>query len=127
MIEVVVCLWNGLVSLELCHELGILVDGTICDICCFIARVEEDHLLVLEMHRKMIDCGAFLMHGELKDVPAYLRWTYVMTIDVIIDLIYPLSNFDCGQVMAIVDILVNILDSLYGGANLYIDVTVVAC
>jgi hypothetical protein len=50
-----------------------------------------------------------------------------MTIDVILDFIDLLSNFNCGQVMAFVDILVNILDSLYGGANFYIDVTVVTC
>jgi hypothetical protein len=108
-------------------KLGILIEGLICDILCFIARVEEDHVLVLEMHWKTIDCGAFLMHGELKSVPACLRWTYVMTIDVILDLIYLLSNFDCGQVVALVDILVNILDSLYGGADFNIDMTVVAC
>jgi hypothetical protein len=53
--------------------------------------------------------------------------TYVITIDVILDFVYLLSNFNCGQVMALVYILVNILDSLYRRADFYIDMTVVAC
>jgi len=106
---------------------GFLGTISVQDIIYVIVCIEVDHLLIWEMNRETIDSRGLGMHSELVDVPAGFNRSNITCINILLDLIYVLiKDFDCGPVMALVDVLVDVLDSLNRGTDLNIDVTVVS-
>jgi len=89
-----------------------------------IMLLEVHSLLILQVNRKTTDSGELLVHVKLKDVPTGLDRTNIAGIYVILDLIH-ISNLDSGTVRALVDVLVDVLDSLDRSADLDIDVAVI--
>jgi hypothetical protein len=90
-----------------------------------IILIKIDHLLIFFMDRKAIDGRLFLMQGKFKDVPATLRWANITGVYVFQYLIDVPSHFQGGTIMTLVYVLVNVLYSLDGSADLDIDVTVI--
>src|ERR1700690_3693442 len=127
LIEVVVGFRDVLIGLEPCCELGILIPCTFQNIIGFIVCMEVDHLLILEMDREVIDGRLFHVHWKLKDVPACFDRTNVTTINIILNLIdlLVLAHLYSGKIVALVDILVNILYGLDRRTNLDIDAAVI--
>ena len=113
-----------LVGLEPLCQLGDLGSRVIKDSLRVIIWLEVDHLLILQVNRKAIDSGKLLVHGELKDVPTGLHRTNIAGIYIILDLIH-ISNLDSSTVRALVDVLVDVLDSLDRSTDLDIDVAVI--
>ena len=79
------------------------------------------------MDRQTIDIRGLGMHCEFVDVPTGFNRSNVMCIKILLDLIPVLiENLKGGSVMTLVDILVDVLDSLDRGTDLNIDVAVVS-
>lgn len=85
---------------------------------------EVNHLLIWEMNRKAIDIRGFLMHLELQEMPASFNRTNVSPIHILLDFI-PSSNTHSSTIMALVDVLMDVLDCSDRGTNLNIDVAIV--
>src|ERR1700677_2374297 len=116
LVDIVVSLRNRLIRLEPSHESSILVFGMICHSLCIIIIIEIDQLLSLDMDREMIYSGTFLMHREFKNMPAREHRADVTTADIVldfIDLLLPTPNFHSGEVVAFINIFVNIIYGFY--------------
>src|ERR1700723_1314501 len=120
LIEVVVGFRDVLIGLEPHCELGILIPCMFQNFIGFIICMEENHLLILEMDGETIDRRLFHVHWKLKDVPACFDRTNVTTINIILNLIdcLILAHLYSGKIVALVDILVNILYGLDCKGNL---------
>jgi hypothetical protein len=90
-----------LIGFEPLNQVSHLCSRAIKDSLRVIIWLEVDHLLILQVNRKVIDSGKLLVHGELKDVPTGLDRTNIVGINIILDLIN-ISNLDSSTVMALV-------------------------
>jgi hypothetical protein len=114
LIEAVVGFWDRLIGLEPSCKSSVFVSSPFQNVVDFIMGMEEDCLLILKMDGEAIDCRLFHVHVELKYMPAGFNRTNVATINVFLDFIHllVLTDLYCGEIMALVDVLVDILDGL---------------
>jgi len=94
-----------------------------------IIIIKVNNLFILEMHREAIYRWLFFMHWKLVCMPASLAGTNITTIDILLDLINNLVtiaiHLESAEVMAFIDVLVNVLDGFNRGTDFNIDVAVV--
>ena len=74
--------------------------------------VDDNRLLVFKMNLKANNIGDMLLHGKEIETPHSLTVTDVACIQVLLNLILTSAKLHSGPVMALVDILVDVLDSL---------------
>src|ERR1700690_2817474 len=81
------------------------------------------------MDWKTIYSWRFSMHLEFECMPARCYGTNVTTVDILLYFIHllPFTHLQCGKIMSLVYVLVDILDGLDGSANLDIDMTIIFC
>jgi hypothetical protein len=100
-----------LVGLEPLCQVSHFGRRTLQDCLRIMTLLEVNLLLILQVDRKAIDRGKLLVHWGLKQVPACLHRTNITCINVLLDLIHR-SYLHSGTVWALVDVLVDVLDSL---------------
>ena len=115
------------VGLEPCGESGVLCGSLLNDpiYCLCSIFIPGDILHSREIDIETIDSWGNEMHLIGHIVPEGLMLSNIVGIQVLLDLIQTCAKLHSSAVMALVDVLVNVLDSLDGCNPLKIDITTI--
>jgi hypothetical protein len=114
--------WECCIFLVPCSECGIqtaMFKKGLAKLC--IIRVKDDTLLIRKVDLKAHYIGVLLLHVKKVKPPHSLTAANEPRIQVLANLICSSAKLHCCPVMALVDILVDVLDSLDRGNRLYVD------
>jgi hypothetical protein len=111
-----------MIGLEPCSKSGVLIFMSLKSLLKGIsARMENNWLLLGKMNGKTQDTGFMILDFKEVKAPVCLTAANIACIQVKLDLILGSAKLHSGAVMALVDILVDVLDSLDRGNRLHID------
>jgi hypothetical protein len=111
------------IGLKVGHKLGLGPVSSNHDILREGFIIKEHQLLIWQVDREVNHCWLLMVDLMSHESPDSLIGTYIASIQVLLDLISYLSKLHSSAVMALVDILVDVLDPTYAKSQLHINVT----
>jgi hypothetical protein len=114
-IKNIICkLWILLIGLEEGSESGVTCCSVLNNLLhsLWTVLIPSDILLARKVDLKSDNIGRSTMHGEMEEAPNALARRNVASIEVLFDFIIASAKLHCDVIMAFVDILENVLDSL---------------
>ena len=82
---------------------------------------KADRMLPREVDRQVLDRGELLVRRELEEAPESLRRTNVSYLDIAGNLVIRSQDHNRRTVRSLINVLVDVLDCLYGGTDLHVN------